>query len=119
MVGLGRRRIAAIGRESAQGTASVRLDGYRQALRAARIDDDPELVVAVAHSEREDGKVAMESLLGLPEPLYEHHRLIAGPDGRRLAKRDHAATLQAMRQAGARPADILSQLREPAAPRPD
>lgn len=61
----------------------------------------------------------LQHLLGLPEPLYEHHRLIAGPDGRRLAKRDHAATLQAMRQAGANPADILSRLRESAAPRPD
>lgn len=68
LIGLGRRRIAAIGREPAQGTASVRLEGYRQALRAAGIRYDPALVVAVTRYEREDGLVAMESLLGLLEP---------------------------------------------------
>lgn len=68
LVDLGRRRIAAIGRESFQGTASVRLTGYREALAAGGLDYDPELVIGVAHYEREDGKQAMEALLSLPEP---------------------------------------------------
>ena len=68
LIGLGRCRIAAIGRKSAQGTASVRLAGYRQALEAAGIGYDPQLVVGVGRYEREDGLAAMRTLLALPEP---------------------------------------------------
>jgi glutamyl-Q tRNA(Asp) synthetase len=42
----------------------------------------------------------LQILLGLPEPTYFHHPLIAHADGRRLAKRDRAPTLAAMREAG-------------------
>jgi glutamyl-Q tRNA(Asp) synthetase len=42
----------------------------------------------------------LQALLGLPEPSYLHHRLITHNDGRRLAKRDLAPTLAAMREAG-------------------
>ncbi|WP_448586358.1 tRNA glutamyl-Q(34) synthetase GluQRS [Thermaurantiacus sp.] len=42
----------------------------------------------------------LQALLGLPAPRYLHHRLLLGPDGRRLAKRDQAATLAALRAAG-------------------
>ena len=42
----------------------------------------------------------LQQLLELPEPAYLHHRLITHEDGRRLAKRDQAPTLAAMRQAG-------------------
>jgi glutamyl-Q tRNA(Asp) synthetase len=42
----------------------------------------------------------LQALLGLPEPAYLHHALIAHEDGRRLAKRDLAPTLAAMREAG-------------------
>ena len=43
----------------------------------------------------------LQKLLGLPEPGYLHHPLVAHADGRRLAKRDLAPTLAAMREAGA------------------
>ena len=52
----------------------------------------------------------LQSLLGLPEPLYEHHRLILGPDGKRLAKRDRAETLRGLREAGADPSAIRAGL---------
>ncbi len=39
-------------------------------------------------------------LLGLPEPAYLHHKLVTHADGRRLAKRDFAPTLAAMREGG-------------------
>ncbi len=52
----------------------------------------------------------LQQVLGLPEPLYEHHRLLLGADGKRLAKRDNAPTLRAMRQAGATPAEALAGL---------
>lgn len=42
----------------------------------------------------------LQMLLGLPEPAYLHHRLVAHADGRRLAKRDLAPTLAAMRESG-------------------
>jgi len=42
----------------------------------------------------------LQALLGLPPPRYHHHRLIEGPDGRRLAKRDRAETLRELRARG-------------------
>jgi glutamyl-Q tRNA(Asp) synthetase len=42
----------------------------------------------------------LQSLLGLPESACLHHPLVAHEDGRRLAKRDLAPTLAAMREAG-------------------
>ena len=42
----------------------------------------------------------LQSLLNLPEPAYLHHALVTHEDGRRLAKRDLAPTLAAMRESG-------------------
>lgn len=42
----------------------------------------------------------LQTLLELPEPTYLHHALVTHDDGRRLAKRDLAPTLAAMRDAG-------------------
>ena len=42
----------------------------------------------------------LQTLLGLPEPAYLHHRLVTHDDGRRLAKRDRAPTLEALRESG-------------------
>ena len=42
----------------------------------------------------------LQALLGLPTPLYRHHALVCGPDGKRLAKRDTAASLASLRAAG-------------------
>jgi glutamyl-Q tRNA(Asp) synthetase len=42
----------------------------------------------------------LQRLLGFPEPTYLHHVLITHEDGRRLAKRDLAPTLAAMRESG-------------------
>jgi glutamyl-Q tRNA(Asp) synthetase len=57
--------------------------------------------------------VLLQKLLGLPTPRYIHHRLILGADGKRLAKRDSAATLRSLREAGASPAQVQAML-EPA-----
>jgi glutamyl-Q tRNA(Asp) synthetase len=48
----------------------------------------------------------LQALLGLKTPLYEHHRLLVGENGRRLAKRDQGLTLRALRQAGRAPAEV-------------
>ena len=42
----------------------------------------------------------LQTLLELPEPDYLHHALVTHDDGRRLAKRDKAPTLEAMRHHG-------------------
>lgn len=42
----------------------------------------------------------LQALLDLPTPTYFHHRLLNGPDGKRLAKRDKAQTLAQLRAAG-------------------
>ena len=42
----------------------------------------------------------LQALLELPEPEYLHHPLVTHADGRRLAKRDLAPTLQAMHDSG-------------------
>jgi len=42
----------------------------------------------------------LQSLLGVPEPQYLHHPLVTHADGRRLAKRDLAPTLGALRDGG-------------------
>ena len=45
----------------------------------------------------------LQALLGLPTPRYRHHPLLTDAAGRRLAKRDRALTIRAMREAGMRP----------------
>lgn len=52
--------------------------------------------------------VLLQALLGLPKPVYRHHRLVLGEDGERLAKRDKALALQALREAGRDPRDVRS-----------
>jgi glutamyl-Q tRNA(Asp) synthetase len=42
----------------------------------------------------------LQVLLALPEPTYLHHPLVTHSDGRRLAKRDLAPTLAAIREGG-------------------
>ena len=49
-------------------------------------------------------------LFGETPPVYVHHRLITDDEGRRLAKRDRARTLAALRAEGASPASIRARL---------
>ena len=53
----------------------------------------------------------LQRLLDLPEPTYFHHPLVLHEDGRRLAKRDEAPTLAAMRAAGVDGNALAEQLR--------
>jgi len=48
----------------------------------------------------------LQHLMGWPAPAYAHHRLITDATGRRLAKRDRAATLRDLRAAGRSPAEV-------------
>jgi glutamyl-Q tRNA(Asp) synthetase len=50
----------------------------------------------------------LQALLGLPTPRYRHHPLLTDAAGRRLAKRDRALTIRAMRDAGRSAKQILA-----------
>jgi glutamyl-Q tRNA(Asp) synthetase len=53
----------------------------------------------------------LQALLVLPTPAYHHHPLLLDAEGRRLAKRHGAPTLQSLREAGADPAELVAALR--------
>ena len=48
----------------------------------------------------------LQALLGLPPPRYFHHRLIVGPDGRKLSKSFADTGLAALREAGVSPGEV-------------
>ena len=48
----------------------------------------------------------LQALLGYPAPDYHHHGLLTNDRGERLAKRDKAASLRALREAGKTPAEV-------------
>lgn len=81
--------------------ASVLDDGMQEITHVIRGEDLRE----AAHLH-----VLLQKLLGLKQPVYRHHRLVLGEDGKRLAKRDESATLRAMRESGKTPADIRTIL---------
>lgn len=54
--------------------------------------------------------VVLQHLIGLPTPIYHHHRLIRDETGRRLAKRDDARAIRTYRDDGHTPDDIRREL---------
>ncbi len=48
----------------------------------------------------------LQSLLGLPEPVYHHHRLITNENGRKLSKSARDTSLRSLRAAGVTPRDV-------------
>jgi glutamyl-Q tRNA(Asp) synthetase len=54
--------------------------------------------------------VLLQRLLGWPTPVYRHHALLTGPDGKRYAKRDQSLTLAALRADGVTPAEIRTRI---------
>jgi glutamyl-Q tRNA(Asp) synthetase len=81
--------------------ASVHDDALQGVTHVIRGDD----LAEAAHLH-----VLLQALLDLPRPVYRHHRLVLGPDGRRLAKRDHAGTLAGLRAAGETPESLRLRL---------
>ena len=69
LIGLGRRRIAAIGDQAlpTSQTAHLRLRGFREAVSEAGLALRPEWVVEVDRYHRADGAAAMRRLLEAPE----------------------------------------------------
>ena len=52
----------------------------------------------------------LQALLDLPTPVYRHHPLLLGPDGKRYAKRDGSVTIMALREAGVTPQELRAEL---------
>jgi len=50
----------------------------------------------------------LQALLGLPEPIYFHHRLVLDEEGRRLAKRADSKSVTSLRAAGRPPGEVLA-----------
>jgi glutamyl-Q tRNA(Asp) synthetase len=48
----------------------------------------------------------LQTLLGLPEPVYHHHALVLGPDGEKLSKSTGSTALASLRAAGWTPEDV-------------
>ena len=92
----------------------------------ARKDAGTAYHVAVAHDDALQGvshvvrgedlfeathiQVLLQALMGWPTPVYRHHRLLTGPDGRRFAKRDGAVTLAQLRADGVDAATLRAEL---------
>ena len=55
-------------------------------------------------------QVLLQALMGWPTPVYRHHRLLTGADGRRFAKRDGSATLAQLRAGGLTAAALRAEL---------
>jgi glutamyl-Q tRNA(Asp) synthetase len=55
-------------------------------------------------------QVLIQTLMGWPTPVYRHHLLLVGEDGRRYAKRDRSVTLGELRAAGLSPGTLRAEL---------
>ncbi len=92
LLGLGRRRVAAIGeqRHESAGTARLRARGYGEALRANGIEPAAELVRFTESYHRADGAAAMADLLdegAAPDAVFCFNDLMALGALRTLAER--------------------------------
>ncbi len=52
----------------------------------------------------------LQILMDWPQPIYRHHQLVLGSDGKRLSKRNQSVSLASLRADGMTPADIRQKL---------
>ncbi len=80
------------------------------------VDDALQEVTLVTRGEdllgATDVHVLLQKLLGYPTPEYHHHPLVCDAKGKRLAKRDKAATIKSLRESGATSEKVLAALRQ-------
>lgn len=82
---------------------SVTVDDAAQGITIVTRGED---LLASTHIHR-----LLQALLGLPCPVWRHHRLICDEHGQRLAKRDDARSIRSYREAGLAPEDVLRLVR--------
>lgn len=74
-------------------------DAFQQITHVTRGED----LLSSTHVHR-----LLQVLLDLPEPTYLHHSLVLDESGKRLAKRNDSLSIQALRESGLSPADVLT-----------
>lgn len=52
----------------------------------------------------------LQVLMGWPQPIYHHHPLVLGPDGKRLSKSHGSISLAELRASGHTPSDIWAMI---------
>jgi glutamyl-Q tRNA(Asp) synthetase len=57
----------------------------------------------------------LQELLGLPAPIYRHHKLLTNENGQRLSKRNKALSLRALRKSGMTLSEMRARLPSPLA----
>ena len=82
---------------------AVVIDDHDQGVTLVTRGED---LFAATHVQR-----LLQAVLGFSAPRYRHHPLIRDASGRRLAKRDQAQTLAALRASGMSPEALLARLR--------
>ncbi len=82
---------------------AVVIDDHDQGVTLVTRGED---LFAATHVQR-----LLQSVLGFSAPRYRHHPLVRDASGRRLAKRDQAQTLAALRESGLSPAAVRDRLR--------
>jgi glutamyl-Q tRNA(Asp) synthetase len=82
---------------------AVVIDDHDQGITLVTRGED---LFAATHVQR-----LLQAVLGFRPPRYGHHALIRDASGRRLAKRDQAQTLAALRASGISPAALRERLR--------
>ena len=91
-----------------------RADGLYSYQLALVVDDAAMAVTQVVRGEdllhSTPRQVALQRSLGLPEPEYAHVPLVLNPAGERLAKRDRAAAVRALRESGVAPERVVGLL---------
>lgn len=70
------------------------LQGVTHVIRGTDLEDAPHIHVLI------------QRLMGWPSPIYRHHPVLLGEDGRKLSKRDDAKSLASLRAEGLTPADV-------------
>ena len=56
--------------------------------------------------------VLIQKLMGWPTPVYAHHGLMTGADGRKFSKSDSSKTLRSLRKEGVKPEDVFNLVEE-------
>ncbi len=75
-------------------------DAFQEITHVTRGDD----LLLSTHVHRQ-----LQVLLGLPEPIYLHHRLMSDEAGKRLSKRHNSLSVATLRAAGLGPHEVLAQ----------
>ena len=91
-----------------------RSDGLYAYQLAVVVDDAADGVTGVVRGDDLLGstarQVALQQLLGLPQPVYAHVPLVLGEDGERLAKRHGAVAVADLRATGATAREVVGAL---------